>query len=252
MDWSTLGCALRGHVTFRPDEEGPAAKLQAQTPQGESWRCLRCGEFIVGEPSASGPSTQAPVVLRGKALREAVILRLFAVERFLRAVIIFGVAYAAYRFRGSEQTLRAELDKLLPAAKPLADAIGVNLQSSLTVARIRHLLQTDQRTLTWVAIGLVVYGLIELIEAIGLWSLKRWGEYVAVVATSIFIPLEIYELTERITFLRLGAFLVNVTLLTYLLWSKHLFGIRGGLAAYRAEREEFSLIEIDAATAAID
>ena len=43
------------------------------------------------------------------------------------------------------------------------------------------------------------YALIELIEAVGLWLMQRWGEYFAVIATSVFLPLEIYELTEKIT-----------------------------------------------------
>ena len=56
-----------------------------------------------------------------------------------------------------------------------------------------------------IAAGLFAYALIELVEAVGLWLMRRWGEYFAVIATSIFLPLEIYELTEKITVLRLFA-----------------------------------------------
>ena len=31
------------------------------------------------------------------------------------------------------------------------------------------------------------YALIEVLEAVGLWLLKRWGEYFAVIATSVFL-----------------------------------------------------------------
>jgi len=54
--------------------------------------------------------------------------------------------------------------------------------------------------------------------------------------------------TERVTPFRLLAFAVNAALLTYLLWTKHLFGIRGGVLAYRAKRVEMSVLEIDAAS----
>jgi uncharacterized membrane protein (DUF2068 family) len=37
-----------------------------------------------------------------------------------------------------------------------------------------------------------------------LWLGRRWGEYFAMVATSVFLPYEIYDLTVKITWLRLG------------------------------------------------
>ena len=83
----------------------------------------------------------------------------------------------------------------------------------------------------------------------GLWSLRRWGEYLAVVATSIFLPLEVYELTEKITWVRVLAFAVNIALVVYLVVSKRLFGARGGRAAYERERASESLLEVEASAA---
>ena len=101
-------------------------------------------------------------------------------------------------------------------------------------------------TLTVVAIFLIGYGLLQLIEGVGLWLLKRWGEYFAVVATSLFLPLEVYELTEKVTVLRIGALLINVAAVVYLLLSKRLFGLRGGGKAYEDELNEESLLEVEA------
>jgi hypothetical protein len=77
--------------------------------------------------------------------------------------------------------------------------------------------------------------------------MKRWGEYVAVVGTSIFLPLEIYELLEKVTWLRVTAFALNVFAVVYLLWTKRLFGLRGGHAAFEAERHGESLLEVERA-----
>ena len=79
--------------------------------------------------------------------------------------------------------------------------------------------------------------------------MKRWGEYVAVVGTAVFIPLEIYELLERVTWLRVVAFAFNVFAVVYLLWTKRLFGFRGGRAAFEAERHSQSLLEVEQAAA---
>lgn len=59
-----------------------------------------------------------------------------------------------------------------------------------------------------------------MIEGVGLWLAKRWGEYFAVVATSLFLPVEIYELTEKVTALRVGVFVVNIAAVVWLVVSK--------------------------------
>jgi predicted membrane protein DUF2127 len=92
---------------------------------------------------------------------------------------------------------------------------------------------------------------LQLFEGVGLWLLKRWGEYFAVVATSLFIPLEVYELTEKITWLRVVALIVNVAAVVYLLVSKRLFGIRGGHAAYERAQRQASLLEVEESAEAI-
>jgi len=74
----------------------------------------------------------------------------------------------------------------------------------------------------------VVYAVIEGVEAVGLWRERRWAEYLTAVATAGFLPLEIHELVARVTALRVGALVANVAVLAWLIWNKHLFGVRGG------------------------
>jgi len=57
---------------------------------------------------------------------------------------------------------------------------------------------------------LAVYAALELIEGIGLSRLQRWGEYFAVVATSILLPLEVRDLLAGITLTLAGALIINV------------------------------------------
>jgi len=250
VDWSLRACARRGHVTYAPDEAELRQRLHAKTPAGESWRCLRCWDFVVGEPRGRGPASEAPVVLRGRVLRDAFVLRILAVERLIRAIVIGGLAYALVRFESAQTSLQHLFDEALPRAKPLASVFNFDLDKSPTVRHLRNLLHSKPHTLHLVLAFLIVYGVVELAEAVGLWSLKRWGEYVAVIGTSIFLPLEVYELTDHVTYLKVGAFVVNLALVAYLLVTKRLFGIRGGHKAYEAERASESLIEVEAAAAA--
>jgi uncharacterized membrane protein (DUF2068 family) len=186
-------------------------------------------------------------VLRGKALRDAAILRLLAVERLVRGILLVLLAYGVYRFNGAQGSLQMVFDEYLPLLRPVARRLGFDLESAGPVRLIEKALNANHSTLLLVAAGVLAYGVLELVEATGLWLMRRWGEYVAVVGTGIFLPLEIYEILERVTWLRVVAMLINIFAVVYLLWSKRLFGIRGGRNAFEEERESVSLLEVERA-----
>jgi uncharacterized membrane protein (DUF2068 family) len=248
-DWNLRSCGRVGHVTWRPSEHELAERIHVETVDGEAWRCLRCGTFVVGEPHGSGPAEDAPLVLRGRALRDAFILRLLAAERFIRGVLLVALAYGVYKFNGAQDSLERVFNDYLPTLKPFADKLGIDLQHTGPVKLIQKALTADHSTLELVAIGVLAYGALELLEGVGLWLMRRWGEYVAVVGTAVFIPLEVYELVERVTWLRLVAFAFNVFAVVYIVWTKRLFGFRGGREAFEAERHSASLLEVERAAA---
>ncbi|MDH6195445.1 uncharacterized membrane protein (DUF2068 family) [Mycobacterium frederiksbergense] len=247
VDFALRSCGLHGHATFAPDEPDLRARLRVDTPAGEAWRCLRCETFVVGPPRGSGPADTAPEVPRGRLLRDRTLMRLLATERAIRSVVFVALSVGVFKVRASRTELHEAFQKDIPLIRPLADQIGWNMDDSRIIRRIGEVFTLSPTTLMWIAIGLAAYALIELIEAIGLWFTRRWGEYFAVIATSVFLPLEVYELTEKVTAVRLGAFLVNVAAVLWLLWSKRLFGLNGGGAAYRAEHHTESLLSVERA-----
>jgi uncharacterized membrane protein (DUF2068 family) len=240
-------CGKHGHVTYAPTETDLATRLRTQTALGEAWRCLRCGTWVLGEPAASGPADQAPVPPRGKALRQLTILRVLAVERAIRAVVLIAAGYGVYRFESAQKALQGSFGRLVPALRPLASQFGVDLDHSSLVSGATKALHARAGTLNLVVIGLVVYGLLELVEGVGLWLAKRWGEYFTVIATAAFLPYEVSELFKSVTVTKVGAFVINVVAVVYLLLAKRLFGLRGGAKAYEDELRGESLFEVEAA-----
>jgi uncharacterized membrane protein (DUF2068 family) len=63
---------------------------------------------------------------------------------------------------------------------------------------------------------------------VGLWGEKRWAEYLTLVEVTVLLPLEIYELVLKISYLKIAALVINVVVMAYLLWAHRLFGFRGG------------------------
>ena len=229
MDWSLLGCSRKGHITYAPDEPGLRDRLMATTAGGTAWRCLRCGAFVTGGQHGSGPAAAAPLIRQGKELRGELILRVFAVERFLRFLILGAAAYGVWRFTYDRAGLQRAFNRALPAIRALYQDLGFNISHSKLLPFIQHSFTHTSRWLTLVAIGLAVYALLELAESAGLWLATRWGEYLATVATSAFLPLEVWELAKgHITWLKVAALVINLLLVIYLIWTRRLFGVRGG------------------------
>ena len=247
MDWNLRGCVRAGHVTYRPDEPEFRARLEASTPLGDAWRCLRCGTYVLGEPLDGGPAEDAPVLLRGKELRAAFILRALAIERWVRGTIVVLLGVAVWRLKSTQVSLQQLFERDLRSLKPFFDQIHFTVSDSSTIRAVEKALNAKPSTLTLIASGLVGYGALQLVEGFGLWSLRRWGEYVAVIGTSLFVPLEVYEVVDKLSWLKLVALVINLAAVAYLLWSKRLFGIGGGYAAYQAGLHEASLLEVEQA-----
>lgn len=73
-----------------------------------------------------------------------------------------------------------------------------------------------QNVLTMSVASLAYAGLL-LTEGLGLWFERAWAANLTVIATSLFIPFELYELYERLTVPRIGVLLLNLVIVVYLI-----------------------------------
>jgi len=100
----------------------------------------------------------------------------------------------------------------------------------ILITVLRPIGEFSTRTVLLIGIGALLFGLLELTEAVGLARRRRWAEYLTVIAGCIGIPLEVSEVLNRQTPVRVSILLINVAIVIYLAWQKHLFGLRGGVA----------------------
>jgi uncharacterized membrane protein (DUF2068 family) len=85
---------------------------------------------------------------------------------------------------------------------------------------IRKLLEkigmVDDRKLEELSIGTFFYSALLLTEGVGLALRQRWAEFVTIVTTASLLPLEIYEITRRVTTGRIVLLLINIAVVVYL------------------------------------
>ena len=68
---------------------------------------------------------------------------------------------------------------------------------------------TDHRLWFFATLALI-YSAFRFIEGYGLWKEKTWAEWLAVVSGTIYLPVEIYEIWVKISFVRIFALAANI------------------------------------------
>jgi uncharacterized membrane protein (DUF2068 family) len=245
LRYELIGCGLHGHELLGTDaaELRPADALFARDSGGLRWyRCMRCDSWLPlpppERPARKHPPSRDEIALplRGRPLRDRYVLRLIAVDRIVHFLALSALAAVVLLFANNRATLGQDFTRIL---NDLQGGAGGPVTTSKhgIVHDLQTLFAFSVRSLYLIGVAIAAYAVLEGVEAIGLWLGKRWAEYLTFVATIVFIPLEVYELTKTISWLKIVALVINVAIAVYLLLDKRLFGLRGGGRAERAEHD---------------
>jgi uncharacterized membrane protein (DUF2068 family) len=98
------------------------------------------------------------------------------------------------------------------------DSLDLDPNNPYIVRLMERLSNLDPHKLKALGVGTFVYAAIYLTEGVGLVLRKRWAEYLTIISTAGFIPLELYELAKRVDFLRIAVLLINILIVVYLVW----------------------------------
>ena len=242
--WELLACGVRGHELLGTDVKTlrPEDAIVAREDHGIRWyRCVRCDSWLPLPPpmlparETMPPRDEIELPLRGRPLRDKIVLRIIAIDRAIHFVVLGVLSAAVFLFASHQLRLRDFVFRVVNAAEGTNTTPAHRAHSGFA-GTIEHLFTLRSSTLYAVAVIAAVYALVEGLEAVGLWYQQRWAEYLTFIATLGFIPYEIYELTRGPTPLKYVAFGVNVAIAVYLLYGKRLFGVRGGIAGEQRAR----------------
>lgn len=84
-----------------------------------------------------------------------------------------------------------------------------------------HLNDSNVRLL---ALAALAYSTVRFIEAYGLWRLRAWAEWFAIVSGGVYLPFELYELIRHPTIVKAAILLLNAVIVAYLIhvrWNEH-------------------------------
>lgn len=134
-------------------------------------------------------------------------LRYIAVYKFLKAAGLILVALVAFGFV-HEPWLDGVTDWVRSLPIQTGHAILIRWMDTLV----------GYSASRYIVIGsaAAIYGALFCVEGWGLWTGKRWAEYLTVFATASLIPFEAYEILVHPTWLKFAALLVNVAIVIYL------------------------------------
>ncbi len=158
--------------------------------------------------AAKGPSVPKRAGRQRTHPREGV-LKTIAVFKLIKALLLIVVGLGAF-------------DLLNPATAATADrwasALAWRLGPKAASALEDKLSVVKDSRLIVLGIGALLYAGLFVVEGIGLWRAKRWAEYLTIIATSSFVPFEVYELLRRASWQRGTALGINLLVVGYLVW----------------------------------
>ena len=135
------------------------------------------------------------------------IIRLIAAERLIRGVLL--VIAGIYLVTHSHNDFGRLADRL-------ARAVELDPRRPFIHRIIVRLHRLHASTVLLTGIAAVYYGVLETVEGAGLWLDKLWAEWLTVIATSLLIPFELYELVHKPSMLKAVGTAVNIAIVVYL------------------------------------
>jgi uncharacterized membrane protein (DUF2068 family) len=179
--------------------------------------------------AAADDNGQAPSVIRrirdwaawefDRRIEVTPAIRHITIERFVKATILIagGIALLVFGHKTDIHQLVENLQDQLDLSP--GSGWWRHLYEAL-ITRLTHLTPGKEVA---IAIGAILYGGLEAFEGVGLLLRRRWAEYLVLIATAAFLPLEIEELIRKPTLFKAGALAVNLLIIGYLIWRKRLF-----------------------------
>jgi uncharacterized membrane protein (DUF2068 family) len=138
--------------------------------------------------------------------------------RLLRAIGVFKLAKGTTLIAAAISVFRLIHKDLAEEIIRWAERLHIAPGNIYVERLVDRALRVTQGQLIVLGIILLAYSVMFTIEGVGLLLLKRWAEWMTVITTSALIPLEIFEVIRRPSWVKVIGTLVNIVIAVYLVF----------------------------------
>lgn len=135
------------------------------------------------------------------------VVWLIGVFKLVKALLLIAVGVGALRFLHKD---------LAATVLHWADVLRVDPGNRFLHGILVRIFRVTPKQLRELSVGTFIYAALFATEGMGLLLRKSWAEYFVIVTTGLLIPLEVYGLLRRFTFVKLAVMVVNVLIVLYL------------------------------------
>ncbi len=151
-----------------------------------------------------------PKPLSKRAGHSLLLIRLIAFDKVFKSacLVVIGI-YILHMIRID----RSLHDTLLY----FVNVLRLDENNTLIQNVLQKALGVDDRTLRSLYVGTVIYAALYLIEGFGLYFDRGWAEWLTVITTAGFLPVEVMEIVRHVTILRIVVCILNILMVIYLI-----------------------------------
>lgn len=154
--------------------------------------------------------TGSPAQLALQRHKHRAGLVLIAAYKLLGALLFIAIGVGALRL------LHKDVNDLVWHA--LVEVLHWNPESRLVNFVFEKAELLNDPLLKRIGFAAFCYAAVGILEAVGLYLEKTWGEFLTLFITASFLPFEVEELIRKITWVRAGLLVTNIAVLIYMIW----------------------------------
>src|SRR6185437_8511141 len=137
---------------------------------------------------------------------------------FLAVIAVYKLLKAIASIAGAIFILRIRHSDLELLAWRLLEKIVANSEKWLAVNVLKFVSNLNAQKLETVALIMLGYSIIYILEGVGLLMEKTWAEWLTVIQTGLLMPWELYEIAKKPSLAHFGLFAANLIVVLYLIW----------------------------------
>lgn len=142
----------------------------------------------------------------------------FTSKKAVRAIAVYEAVKGAIVLGAGVGLLTMIHKDLAELAEDIVFGLNLNPENHYPQLFIETLGKLDATKIKFIFAFAVVYAAVRFAEAYGLWRMRAWAEWFAIVSGAIYLPVEIYEIFKKPTAFRFSIFTLNLAIVLYLIY----------------------------------